>query len=105
VTFTWREHDEAHYELRAAVLWYEERREGWGGKFADSVERAIESLLDPSTSWGFYRAQQRVPQVYSRRVAGFPFNVIYLRVDDVVYIVAYAHERRRPGYWEDRLET
>ena len=24
--------------------------------------------------------------------------------DDVVVVVAYAHERRRPGYWRERLQ-
>ncbi len=58
----------------------------------DAVDVAIESILDPSTSWGFYRDRRRTPQVYSRSVPGLPFD-----------IVAYARERRRPGYWEDRV--
>jgi hypothetical protein len=45
---------------------------------------------------------KRSPQVYSRSVAGFPFDMIYLRIDDEISIVAYAHERRRPGYWAQR---
>lgn len=102
--FAWREHDEAHEELRAAVHWYEDRREGWGDRLADAVEGAVDSILDPSISWGFYRGRRRTPQVYSRSVAGFPFDIIYLRIGDAVYIVAYAHERRQPGYWEQRIE-
>lgn len=83
--------------------WYETNRRGWGDVFMDAVDAAIESIIDPSISWGFYRQRRRTPQVYSRSVAGFPFDVIYLQIDDEVYIVAYAHERRQPGYWEPRI--
>ncbi len=63
----------------------------------DAVDAAIESILDPSISWGFYRDLRRSPQVYSRSVPGFPFDIVYFRIDDEVYVVAYAHERRRPA--------
>lgn len=104
MTFTWREHHEALDEYRAAAKWYETNRRGWGDVFMDAVDAAIESILDPSISWGFYRDRRRTPQVYSRSVAGFPYDIIYLLIDGEAYIVAYAHERRRPGYWEDRIE-
>ncbi len=68
-----------------------------------AVDTAIESILDPSISWRFYRDRRRTPQVYSRSDPGFPFYIVSLRIDDDVYVVAYAHERRRPGYWEDRV--
>lgn len=44
------------------------------------------------------------PQVYSRSVTGFPFDISYLLMDEEVQIVASAHERRLPGYWERRSE-
>ena len=104
MTFAWREHPEALDEYSAAAKWYETNRLGWGGVFMDAVDAAIESILDPSISWGFYRGRRHTPQIYSRSVAGFPFDIIYLRFDDEVYVVAYAHERRQPGYWEQRIE-
>lgn len=105
MTFAWREHDEAHHELRAAVRWYEDKREGWGDRLADAVEDAIESILDASIGWGFYRDRVRTPQVYSRSVSGFPLDVIYLLIDGEVHVIAYAHERRRPGYWNHRIDS
>ena len=103
MTLAWREHAEALDEYRAAATWYETNRSGWGDVFMDAVDAAIESILDPSISWGFYRDRRRTPQVYSRSVPGFPFDIVYLRIDGEVYVVAYAHERRRPGYWTDRV--
>ena len=103
MTLGWHEHDDALDEYRAAAQWYEAMRPGLGDVFMDAVDAAIESILDPLITWGFYRGRERVPQIYSRSVAGFPFDIVYLRIEDEVYVVAYAHERRRPGYWSRRL--
>lgn len=105
MTLSWREHHDALAEYRHGAKWYEGKRGGWGDLFMDAVDAAIDSILDPSIRWGFYRDRRRTPQVYSRSVTGFPFDVVYLLLDDEVYIVAYAHERRRPGYWEHRIEN
>lgn len=69
-----------------------------------AVDAAINSILDPAIRWGFYRALRSEPQVYSRSVTGFPFEIIYLLLKDEVLVVAYAHERRLPGYWADRID-
>jgi toxin ParE1/3/4 len=104
LTYSWREHADAVDEYRAAAHWYESRRPGLGEMFMDAVDAAIESILDPSITWGFYRDRKRTPQVYSRSVAGFPFDIVYVVLEGEVVIVAYAHERRRPRYWSRRLE-
>lgn len=69
----------------------------------DSVDSAVYSVRDSSVSWGFYLDREQTPQVYARNVAGFPFNIIYLLTDRDVVVLAYAHEKRRPGYWTTRL--
>lgn len=104
MTYAWREHTEALDEYRAAAKWYETKRAGWGDVFMDAVDATIESLVDPSISRGFHRGRRHRPQLYSRSIAGFPFAIIYLVLDSEVYIVAYAHERRRPDYWEHRIQ-
>ncbi len=101
----WREHPEALEEYRAASNWYEAQRPGLGEVFMDAVDAAIESILDPSMRWGFYGDRRHSPQVYSRSVGGFPFDIVYLVIDDEVVVVAYAHERRRPAYWAQRLDV
>lgn len=98
-----REHDAAREELREAAVFYERSREGWGDVFLDAVDAAIASILDPSVGWGFYDDRVTVPQLYSRSVNGFPYDLIYVATDEEVFILAYAPERRRPGYWRDRL--
>lgn len=103
MSFTWREHDEAHDELRQAAHRYSEISNKLGERFVSAVESALESVLDPAFRWGFYRDRISEPQVYARSVAGFPFQVVYvLRAEEVV-VLAYAHERRQPEYWAHRL--
>jgi hypothetical protein len=36
-------------------------------------------------------------------LARFPFWIVFVEDDNQVVIVAYAHERRRPGYWAKRV--
>ncbi|MGA0567342.1 hypothetical protein ACO2Q7_08430 [Rathayibacter sp. KR2-224] len=70
----------------------------------DAADAAVESILDPAIKWGFYRGRKYSPQIYSRSVAGFPFDVIYVDLGEEIVIIAYAHEKRRPGYWTGRLK-
>lgn len=104
MTRVWREHQDALDEYRAAAHRYDSKRSGLGDVFMDAVDAAIASILDPTITWGVYRGRRSTPQVYARSVAGFPFKVVFLMDDDEVVVVAYAHERRRPGYWDDRVE-
>jgi hypothetical protein len=33
----------------------------------------------------------------------FPYHVAYLEWDGVIRILAFDHDRRRPGYWFSRI--
>ena len=37
--------------------------------------------------------------VRARPVRGYPYRVVYTVESDVIVILAYAHEKRRPDYW------
>lgn len=100
MTLDWSQHPEAQQE---AVKWHERRERGVGYELLRAAQEAVESTLDPTIQWGYYRGRRGDPQLYSRSVAGFPIDVIYLRTETTVLVVAYAAERRRPGYWAHRL--
>jgi hypothetical protein len=36
-------------------------------------------------------------------VARFPYHVIYLETATQIWILAIAHDRRKPGYWHPRV--
>ena len=103
MTLTWREHPEASVELREAVLFLEDSREGWGDRFLDAVDAAITSVVESPESWAPHRGSTSSPLVRTRSVAGFRYDIKYAVVDGKVVVIAYAHERRRPGYWAARI--
>lgn len=103
MTRGWSDHPEAREELHVAARYYESRESGLGDRFTDAAEAAVESILDPSIGWGFYRGRRSKPQIYSRSITGFPIDLVYVVLDERVFVLAYAHERRRPDYWRHRL--
>lgn len=55
-------------------------------------------------AWPPVSGGDRKPIVRRKGVAGFPYGVIYYTTDSEIVIVAYAHERRHPGYWKHRID-
>jgi hypothetical protein len=98
-----RTQPEASTELEEAALWYEGKREGLGLEFLEAVDSALDFVTR------FTQAGSPVPLVAKdlpvRRtpVRRFPFHVVYLETSDAIRILAFAHDRRRPGYWLSRI--
>ena len=103
MTARFRIEPEASAELGEAALWYERQRQGLGREFLEAVELAQEFIAR------FPRAGTPVPDVPPelpvRRVPvkRFPFQVVYLVLADVIRVLAFAHDRRLPGYWHSRI--
>ena len=93
---------EAEQELEDAALWYEGQRPGLGRRFLGSVAATIDRVRR------FPQAGAPVPYVpadlLARRapVKDFPYHVVYLATPSAIRILAFAHDRRRPGYWVGR---
>ena len=92
-------HPSARAELDESAIFYESRLNGLGERFAASVEEAVERIADSPAAGTALRGVYR-----KRLVAGFPFSVIYRIGEDHVFIVAVAHQHRRPGYWRRRKD-
>jgi len=94
---------EAEEELRQAARWYDQRRPGLGSEFLSAVAAAF-SLLAEQPTLGApvpgVRTDLPTRRVLLRR---FPYAIVFLEVDATVRILAIAHQRRRPGYWIERL--
>ena len=94
---------EASAELEAAALWYDNQRPGLGTEFLEAVDAA----LDRVARWP--RAGSPVPgvpaDVPARKapLPRFPYHVVYLDTAHAIRILAFAHDRREPGYWHSRV--
>lgn len=90
-------HPAAERELAEAAIWYEQAIDGLGGQFSHEVERATKLLLErPAIGVDVGYGRRRLP------VRRFPFTIIYAVSPGVLYILAVAHDKRRPGYWRSR---
>lgn len=103
MTFVPDDHPEARDEYVDAVDYYDERRAGLGSELIDRFEDAIQDVITDPTAWPRVQNWDGEPILYSRGVKTFPYRIVYYVRGDQVRIIAYAHERRRPGYWGHRV--
>lgn len=96
-------HPEAEAEFDADVFWYEDRESGLGRRFRNEVAAAVVAAVEDPEAWATWPRWDREPVVRSKGVDGFPYRVVYFVHDDVLTVVAVAHVKRRPGYWQDRI--
>lgn len=101
-----REHPEAAAELDSAIDWYARRGRVTALEFVGEVEASIRRIADWPTSGQPYAGRESAPTVLrTTRVKRFPYRVVYLIDGTDIVIFAYAHDRRRPGYWRHRVEA
>jgi len=88
---------EAEEELAAAAVFYDDTSPGLGGEFLAEIQRTCRLIAsDPESG-------RELSAVIRRRlVRRFPYAVLYSRDGDNILVVAVAHQRRRPGYWQGR---
>jgi hypothetical protein len=88
---------QAFGELYDAIAYYEERQPGLGLRLRDEFERYAKWILQNST----------IPQIRKggyRRVnfKTFPYYLAYVVREDTLWILAIAHNHRKPEYWIKR---
>ncbi len=92
-------HPKARLELNEATDHYEKRQRGLGWDFLEEVQLTIRRILDFPNAWQPLSANTR--RCLTNR---FPFGLIYQVKADEIRIIAIAHQKRRPGYWQGRLD-
>jgi hypothetical protein len=92
----------ARAEYLDAVAFYENLRAGLGRELIDRFEEAVRAIRDDPTAWPRVDGGVGDVGLRSHRVTAFPFRIVYFASERSIHIVAYAHERRRPGYWLSR---
>jgi toxin ParE1/3/4 len=90
---------EAEQELLAAAEWYEERKPGLGVELVAAVDEALLRLAEnplASPVWKSGLPHRRYP------VRRFPYVIFFVLDNEAVEVVAIAHVKRWPGYWQRR---
>jgi plasmid stabilization system protein ParE len=89
---------EAEVELWEAVAYYEERAIGLGLDFEIEIERSVQAVAEHPERWPLREAGTR--RYLTHR---FPYLVVYAYENRHVWILAIAHCKRRPLYWQNRI--
>ena len=90
----------AALDIRAAYLWYEEHRPGFGEQFLAAVDAAVESVLAfPEAYPVIHRDARRV------LLERFPYGLFYRIAGQRVIVVACMHGARDPEEWRLRLDA
>ena len=89
---------EAEVELWAAVAYYESKAPGLGLDFETEIEKAVQTIADQPDRWPL-----RIDGTRRCLVHRFPYLIVYSCENDHVWILAFAHCKRRPTYWQNRM--
>lgn len=92
----------AEIEYQEATAWYRDRDPRVAERFVAEMRRTLEMIET------FPQIGGRVPGIEDRNVRrmpvhSFPYHVVFVHLEDRLEVVAFAHNRRRPGYFVDRL--
>jgi toxin ParE1/3/4 len=90
--------EEANDEAEEARRWYRDRSETAEAAFLRELDHAVELVVEAPHRWPRYISSTR-RYVFPR----YPYSLVYFLENDVVNVVAVAHENRRPGYWRKRM--
>lgn len=87
----------ARLELLDAIRYYNARRPGLGEDFFAEVEQFYAAIAANPLRWA--------PDARGRRRAlmkRFPYKLIFRVREKDIFLIAAAHNKRAPGYWEPR---
>ena len=96
-------HPEARAELRAAAVWYDERRPRLGDEFIAEVSTTLDRIGDAPATFQVWPGTSAAPLSIRRAVINrFPYLIAFEVHTEHTLVLAIAHAKRRPLYWLSR---
>ena len=93
-------HPEARAEMRAAALWYEERRPGWGDRFVERLNEVLQRLEEAPALYPIWPGTEAAPvPIRKALLEQFPYLVAFELHAESTLVLAVAHAKRQPLYW------
>ncbi|MCA9206004.1 MAG: hypothetical protein KDA59_23285 [Planctomycetales bacterium] len=84
-------------EFEASALWYSDRSATAARRFCVAIDNALASISLEPDRFALVDDRHRACSV-----AEFPFQIVFRCSQNLIFVVAIAHAKRRPGYWRDR---
>lgn len=94
---------EASAELLEAAAWYERRQRGLAARLMAEFESTAARMCEMPGS--FPRLLDVPEDLVIRRalLTRFPFGAVFMELPSSIRVIAFAHAKRRPNYWLDRV--
>lgn len=89
----------AKLELEDAVRFYEAQNSWLGKRFKDEVRKAALRIAEYPTAWSSENGEVRKCLLHK-----FPYKILYSIESDHIFIIAIAHQHRKPNYWVEKEE-
>ena len=89
----------AKLELDDAMYFYNLKFEDLGYRFKEEVKQAIKRISEYPKAWSIERGDIRKCLLLK-----FPYKLLYSVEEDHIFIIAVAHQHRKPDYWIDNEE-
>lgn len=87
----------AKLELDDAVVYYELEHSGLGANFKKEVQKNIERIKKFPQASTIEKGEIRKSLLHK-----FPYKILYSIESDHIFIIALAHQHRKPDYWVER---
>ena len=87
----------ARDELNDAVDFYNLELSELGNNFKEEMKKSINRIINYPTAWPTITQNIRKYILHN-----FPYKILYSIEKDHIYMVAIAHQHRKPNYWIDR---
>lgn len=87
-------------ELGAAIGYYAGIFPELAERLLGELDAAVRRTMEFPNSGSPVEASQGCRRCFLTR---FPYQIIYRVEGDVIRIYAFAHQKRRPGYWRRRM--
>jgi len=91
---------EAEEEMNSSAQYYNQQSSGLGLDFLEEIEKSLQLIEKSPEIWLYY--EENIHKYNTRR---FPFSIFYVfeKNLDKIIIIAVAHQKRKPGYWKQRI--
>lgn len=93
---------EAEEELLTASQWYDQQMAGLGSDFVRAAHDAVERIAAFPSSGALFPHVPEQLQVRRMLFKRFPYAVVYIELTEEIRVLAFAHTRKKPGYWLER---
>ncbi len=84
----------AKQELDDATHFYEIEYKGLGKEFRNEVKKSVIRITEYPKAWSIEKGEVRKCILHK-----FPYKILYSIEENYIFIIAIAHQHRKPDYW------